>query len=59
MPVFKNMSNELRELDQLMSRINTYSIDKLIELVHKFKNMSEEDKDMLAKLLDYKKYETN
>lgn len=53
LPIIKSVSNELSELNKTMSQINTYNIDKLIELVYKFNNMPEDDKNMLAKLLDY------
>ena len=54
-PVFKSVNSELDKLNQSMANINTYRIEKLIELVYKFKEMSEEDKNMLAKLLDYER----
>ncbi|MBU5331753.1 hypothetical protein KQI61_06050 [Anaerocolumna aminovalerica] len=52
-PVFKSISSELDKLKQSMTDINLYKIEKLIELVYTFKQMSEEDKNMMAKLLDY------
>lgn len=57
-PTFKSISNELDKLKQSMDTINTYKIERLLELVDKFKEMSEEDKDMLAKLLDYKRMDS-
>jgi hypothetical protein len=56
-PAFNAISNELGKLNKSMENINTYKIEKLIELIYRFKDMSEEDKNIMAKLLDYKRTE--
>lgn len=55
LPDIKTVSEELRRLNESMDKISTYRIDKLFELINKFNNMSEEDKNVLVKLLNYEK----
>lgn len=55
LPTIKTVSEELGRLNESMNKINTYRIDKLFELIDKFNSMSDDDKNVLAKLLEYEK----
>lgn len=57
LPVISDVNNQLEKLDKSISKINTYGIDRLIDLVEKFKQIPTDEKQMLAKLLDYKKWD--
>lgn len=55
LPVITEVNSQLEKLDKSINKVNTYGIDRLIEVVDKFKRIPDDEKDMIAKLLDYKK----
>lgn len=55
LPVITEVNAQLEKLDKSINKVNTYGIDRLIEVVDKFKRIPDDEKDMIAKLLDYKK----
>ena len=43
---------QIKSINNSLSNISTYSIDKLIEVVHKVNNMSEADKKLMVDLIN-------
>jgi hypothetical protein len=48
------IGNEIKGLNKQMSDINTYKIERIIELINKFNNMSSEDKRIFEIILKSK-----
>lgn len=56
LPVIKSIGEELGKCNKAIENVNTYGIDKLINLVERFKDIPDDEKEMLAMLLNYKNY---
>lgn len=49
--VIKEISDDVNKLRKELSQLDVYGMDKMLEVLNKFKNMSDEDKLLLSKLL--------
>ena len=50
----QNISNDVKNIRENVSTINLYGIDKILEVVKKFENMTEHEKTLINKLLEVK-----
>ena len=51
-PELEKAIEQIKSINNSLSNISTYSIDKLIEVVHKVNNMSEADKKLMVDLIN-------
>lgn len=51
-PELEKVKNEINEVSKIMGGISTYSIDKLLEVIHKVNNMTESDKKLMLDLIN-------
>lgn len=51
-PELQNVKQQIEEVNKVMNGVSTYSIDKLIEVVHKVNNMSDADKKLMIDLIN-------
>jgi len=51
-PELQNVKQQIEEVNKIMNGMSTYSIDKLIEVVHKVNNMSDADRKLMTDLIN-------
>jgi archaellum component FlaC len=51
-PELQTITNQINEVNKVMNDVSTYNIDKLIEVVHKVNNMSDNDKKLMTDLIN-------
>jgi uncharacterized coiled-coil DUF342 family protein len=51
-PELQSITNQINEVNKVMNDVSTYNIDKLIEVVHKVNNMSDNDKKLMTDLIN-------
>ena len=51
-PEFEKVTSQIKEVSNALSDISTYSIEKLIDVVHKVNYMSEKDKKLMMDLIN-------
>ena len=51
-PELQEVKKQIDDVYKFMNGVSTYGIDKLLEIVHKVNNMSEEDKKLMSDLIN-------
>lgn len=51
-PELQEVKKQINDVYKFMNGVSTYGIDKLLEIVHKVNNMSEEDKKLMSDLIN-------
>lgn len=51
-PELQNVKQQIEEVNKVMNSVSTYSIDKLLEVVHKVSVMSDADKKLMVDLIN-------